>query len=66
VKMGNDVVLGPSVAIKDGITIGNRARIRLGSVVIEDVKDGTDLSGNFAVRHLSNLRNYARIRNDSR
>jgi acyl-[acyl carrier protein]--UDP-N-acetylglucosamine O-acyltransferase len=66
VEIGDDVILGPSVTIKDGVRIGNRARIRLGSVVIEDVEDDADISGNFAVRHISNLRNYVRSRNDSR
>jgi UDP-3-O-[3-hydroxymyristoyl] glucosamine N-acyltransferase len=66
VKMGHDVVLGPSVTIKDGVTIGSGARIRLGSVVVENVVDRADISGNFAINHTSNIRNYTRLRHGAR
>jgi UDP-3-O-[3-hydroxymyristoyl] glucosamine N-acyltransferase LpxD len=65
-KLGDDVVIGPSVTVKDGIRIGDNARIRLGSVVIEDVPDNGDVSGNFAINHVTNLRSYVRTRNEAR
>lgn len=65
-SLGDDVLIGPSVTIKDGIRIGDSARIRLGSVVIEDVPKGGDVSGNFAINHLTNLRSHVRSRNDAR
>jgi UDP-3-O-[3-hydroxymyristoyl] glucosamine N-acyltransferase len=64
--LGDDVTIGPSVTIRDGLRIGSHARIRIGSVVIEDVPDNGDVSGNFAVNHLTNLRSYARARHGSR
>lgn len=56
VIMGDDVYVGPSVVIKDGIKVGDAARIIMGSVVIDDVKAGKTVSGNFARNHLANLR----------
>ncbi|KQW22302.1 hypothetical protein ASC80_02600 [Afipia sp. Root123D2] len=66
VRMGSNVVIGPSVTIKDGLRIGDNARIRIGSVVIEDVPDRADISGNFAVNHVTNLRIYTRTRHGAR
>lgn len=63
VRMGDGVIVGPSVSIKDGVSIGSGARIRIGSVVVQDVPAGKDVSGNFAMPHTANIRNYARIKN---
>jgi UDP-3-O-[3-hydroxymyristoyl] glucosamine N-acyltransferase len=62
VIMGDRVIVGPSVTIKDGLKIGNGAYIRIGSVVINDVMDGGDVSGNFAYQHSKNLRSFSRMR----
>lgn len=43
--IGDDVWIGPGANIKDGITIGNKAFISIGSVVIKNVKDGEDVIG---------------------
>ena len=59
VIMGNNVIVGPSVTIKDSINVGDNARIRMGSVVVRDVLSGQDVSGNFAISHLKNLKDYA-------
>jgi UDP-3-O-[3-hydroxymyristoyl] glucosamine N-acyltransferase len=59
VTMGDDVWVGPSACIKDGVRIGRGARILIGSVVVQDVADGAEISGNFAIPHLRNLRRHA-------
>lgn len=63
VTIGDDVWIGPSATIADGITIGDQAKVRVGSVVVEDVGCKEEVSGNFAVAHKRQLRLYARIKN---
>ena len=63
VLIGENVWIGPSVTIRDGIRIGDRAKVRLGSVVVQDVGQDEDVSGNFAVPHKQQLRIYMRIKN---
>ncbi|OFX88779.1 MAG: hypothetical protein A2W99_04740 [Bacteroidetes bacterium GWF2_33_16] len=60
-KIGNNVWIGPSVTIADSIIVGDNAKVRIGSVVIKNVKDSEDISGNFAVSHNSNLKNYLKL-----
>ncbi len=62
VIVGDDVVIGLSSTLKDGIRVGSGARIRIGSVVIEDVEAGGDVSGNFALAHRAHLLAFARRR----
>ncbi len=50
--------IGPSVTIREHVSIGKKAHIRLGSTVIEDVKANQSISGDFAVDHLTNLKSY--------
>jgi UDP-3-O-[3-hydroxymyristoyl] glucosamine N-acyltransferase len=57
-KLEERVILGPSVTIREHVHVGKNAHIRLGSTVIEDVKDGESISGDFAVHHLTNLKAY--------
>jgi UDP-3-O-[3-hydroxymyristoyl] glucosamine N-acyltransferase len=59
VTMGDEVWVGPSVCIKDGLRIGRGARLLLGSVVVQDVAEGAEVSGNFAISHVRNLRRQA-------
>ena len=54
------MIAGLSATIRNGITIGNGARINLGSVVTKDVTLGESVTGNFAINHskfLLNLKN---------
>jgi len=51
VRVGNDVWIGPSAAISNGITIGDNCWVSLGSVVTKDVQAGSRVSGNFAIDH---------------
>lgn len=48
---GDDVWFGPGAVISNGIKIGNKARISLGSVVTKDVPSAAIVSGNFAIDH---------------
>ena len=56
--VGKNCWIGAGSIIRDGCCIGDNANVRIGSVVIEDVEDGADISGNFAVAHKKNLREY--------
>lgn len=49
--IGDDVWIGPGSTICNGIEIGDKAEIKLGSVVTKDVKPGQKVSGNFAIEH---------------
>jgi len=60
VVLGDDVWLGPGVTIRDSVKIGARARVRIGSVVIKDVPEGAEVSGNFAMDHVRNVLNFAK------
>jgi len=56
--MGDACWIGTSVTISDGVKIGNNAEIKIGSVVVKNVKDNEVVSGNFAILHSKNLKNY--------
>lgn len=51
VKIGKGVWIGPNTAIRNGIKIGDNARVNIGAVVTLDVPDGASVSGNFAREH---------------
>ena len=44
------------------VRIGEGAEVRLGAVVIRDVPDGGDVSGNFARGHAGNMKRYLKGR----
>jgi len=56
--IGNDVWIGPSSVLAHGLTIGHGAQIKLGSVVVKDVKENEEVSGNFAYKHTKRVRNF--------
>lgn len=58
--IGDDVWIGPSSVLAHGLSIGNNASIKIGSVVVKDVKDGEEVSGNFAYNHIKRIRNFAK------
>lgn len=62
VNIGSDCFLGPNVTISNGINIGNKAHISLGSVVVKDVESETRVTGNFALPHLKWLKFIKSIR----
>jgi len=57
--LGDDVWVGPSATIGNLLVIGDRVRIEIGSVVIKDLPDDAQVSGNFAHAHRDHLRAYA-------
>jgi UDP-3-O-[3-hydroxymyristoyl] glucosamine N-acyltransferase len=58
VTVGEGAWLGAAAVVSNAINIGKGATVRIGSVVIEDVPDGADVSGNFAVDHTRRLREH--------
>jgi carbonic anhydrase/acetyltransferase-like protein (isoleucine patch superfamily) len=64
-KLENGVWVGPSSTIREHVNIGPNSQIKLGSVVIEDVKASESVSGNFALNHPIHLRNYLKKKRDS-
>lgn len=57
--IGDDVWVGPSATIGNLRIIGDGARIEIGSVVIQDVKPGERVSGNYSLPHVKHMRDYA-------
>jgi len=56
--IGDDVWIGPSSVLAHGLYIGNKAQVKLGSVVVKDVKENEEISGNFAYKHTKRVRNF--------
>jgi UDP-3-O-[3-hydroxymyristoyl] glucosamine N-acyltransferase len=50
--------IGASATVSNAVRIGNEARVRLGAVVIRNVPDGADVSGNFAEPHAGHMRRF--------
>jgi len=57
-RIGAHAWIGASATISNAIKVGDHARVRLGAVVIRDVPERGDVSGNFAVEHARTLRNH--------
>lgn len=51
VQIGRNVWIGPNSVIRNGISVGDNARVNMGSVVTLSVPDGHAVSGNFARDH---------------
>lgn len=49
--IGDGAYIGPSAVVKNGLVLGEKARISIGAVVTQDVAAGATVSGNFAVPH---------------
>lgn len=49
--VGDEAYIGPAAVIKNGLVLGPRARVSIGSVVTQNVAEGATVSGNFAVPH---------------
>jgi UDP-3-O-[3-hydroxymyristoyl] glucosamine N-acyltransferase len=64
VTIGDNVWIGPNSTISNGIEIENDVFVVLGSVVIENIKSKSKISGNFATNHLFNLINYKKRRHE--
>lgn len=64
VTLGNDIWIGPSVSVSNGLTIGDNAALTIGSVVTRDVEPGKTVTGNFAIEHQQFLKNLKRQMKD--
>lgn len=51
VEIGDDAYLGPNCTISNGVRIGAKATVTIGSVVVRDVAEGARVTGNFALPH---------------
>jgi UDP-3-O-[3-hydroxymyristoyl] glucosamine N-acyltransferase len=57
-RIGAHAWVGASATISNAIRVGDHARVRIGAIVIRDVPERGDVSGNFAVEHARTLRSY--------
>lgn len=55
-EIARDVWVGMGTTVRNGITIGEKARINMGAVVTQDIGKGEAVSGNFAMEHSNFLR----------
>ena len=58
VTIHDNSYLGTSVVIRENLTLGISSNVKAGSVVIKSVKEHESVSGNFAINHNINLKNY--------
>lgn len=58
--IGEGAWIGTSAMVREYVRIGARASVKAGSVVVEDVPEGAEVSGNFAVSHRRRLMQYLR------
>lgn len=61
VEIGDDAYLGPNCTVSNGVRIGAKATVTIGSVVVRDVPEGARVTGNFALPHenwLNLIRDY--------
>lgn len=49
--IGSDSWIGLGAIISNGLTLGNKVSVSLGSVVTKNIEDGEKVSGNFAINH---------------
>lgn len=57
-RVGARAWIGASATISNMVRIGDGAEVRIGAVVVQDVPDGGDVSGNFARSHARNMKEY--------
>ena len=62
VMLGKRCWLGAGAVLSNAIEVGDGAKIRIGSVVVDDVPAGADVSGNFALDHKARLREHLTAR----
>jgi len=60
VMTGDNLWVGPASVISDGVKIGCNVKIILGSVVVSNIPDRQTFSGNFAMEHSKNLKNFSK------
>ena len=58
VNIGKNSVIGSMSFIRENITIGNNADVKAGSIVVKNIVNNEIVSGNFALNHNKNIKNY--------
>ena len=61
-RVAHGAFLGTGAFIREHVEVGAGAQVMAGAVVIEDVKTGATVSGNFASDHKTRLLNFTRAR----
>ena len=56
--LGDRAWIGTGAVVRENVRVGVGASVKAGSVVIEDVPDGAEVSGNFAVPHARRVIQY--------
>jgi UDP-3-O-[3-hydroxymyristoyl] glucosamine N-acyltransferase len=56
--IGDDVWIGPACVLAHGLKIANASSVKLGSVVVKDIHENEEVSGNFAYNHQKRVRNF--------
>lgn len=62
VRVGRNSWIGANAVLSNAVSVGSGARVRIGAVVIDDLPDNGDVSGNFAVAHGRRLREHVKDR----
>ena len=62
VRVGRNCWIGANVAIANALSIGDKSILRIGAVVIDNVNEQGELSGNFALEHRTNLKKFLRAK----
>ena len=57
-EIGKKAWIGPNATISNGIKIGDNVHINIGAVVVNDLKDGEYVSGNYAYDHRKFLKDF--------
>jgi UDP-3-O-[3-hydroxymyristoyl] glucosamine N-acyltransferase len=63
-RIGARAWIGASATISNMVRVGDEAEVRIGAVVIQDVPNGGDVSGNFARSHAGNMKRYLKESRD--
>lgn len=64
--VGSGAWIGASATVSNMIRVGDGAEVRLGAVVVQDVPENGDVSGNFAAPHARNMKRYLKgLRDDA-
>ena len=58
VRIGRNCWIGASASVSNECVIGDNSKIRIGAVVVSDINNDEEVSGNFAIPHHKNLRRF--------
>ena len=61
VEVGDDSFVGITTTVAPAVTIGEKCKISIGSVVTRDVESGNQVTGNFAIEHSKFINNLKMI-----